>query len=650
MVFDLGNRRRRQPTKGERAIGIGAGITAATVAIVSNIVSAGQRRYGNFNSLTALLIFGGIAALPIIAVVVMMLIRRGNDDDSRDDAMNRDDTMSDGSNSDEASEEDGNSQRRVVLIAIAAALAAIGMGVFAFASTARAQTAADRGTLYVRRGTDTLVTDHFAWTGDTLSGRVEIKGGARIEYVALTGPGYSVRTVAFDVYTPGQKETGKPATHLVFTMRDDTAIVETAAGAQRIATQRGAIPMVGNTIAMTELFTRRARAAGGAPDIPYLVVAGASPTITASLKPAGPDSLIMMIGQQQQRFRVDAAGRILGGTVPGAGLEFLRGDATAGSRVEINSTTAPPPDYSAPANAPYTAEEVRVSGPGGIMLGGTLTKPKNIVGPLPVVVTITGSGQQDRDEYIPVAGGVRLFRQLADTLGRRGIAVLRLDDRGLGASGGDARMATTADFADDIRSAVAYLRTRPDIDPRRIALAGHSEGGDIAPMIASTDPAIRALVLFAGTAVPGIEISMVQHRYAVERQKGLSLAQRDSILADTRIQLSPEKQTVPWLRYFLAYDPAPALRKVKVATLVIQGETDHQVPPAQAALIAKLIRSNGNKDVTVRLFPATNHLFVPDSSGDTAGYEALKVNKVRPEILGAVADWIALKLASPVAK
>src|SRR6185312_5637675 len=256
----------------------------------------------------------------------------------------------------------------------------------------------------------------------------------------------------------------------------------------------------------------------------------------------------MTIGPQEQRLRVDAKGRILGGAVPSAGLEFARGPADpAASPVRLYDPSSPPPEYSAPVGAPYTAEDVKVPGPGGIVLGGTLTKPKNAVGRLPAVVTITGSGQQDRDEYIPLAGGVRLFRQLADTLGRRGIAVLRLDDRGLGASGGDARMATTADFADDIRSAVAYLRTRPDIDAGRIALAGHSEGGIIAPMVASTDHAIRAIVLLAGTAVPGAEISAGQRKYAAEHAKGLSQAQRDSIVAATPAALAPDKQTVPWM-------------------------------------------------------------------------------------------------------
>src|SRR6185312_6174441 len=279
---------------------------------------------------------------------------------------------------------------------------------------------------------------------------------------------------------------------------------------------------------------------------------------------------------------------------------------------------APPRDYSAPRGAPYTAEDVTVHTSAGFDLGGTLTKPTATSGRLPAVVTITGSGQQDRDELIPLAGGIRLFRELADTLSRRGIVVLRLDDRGLGASGGDATTATTADFADDIRSAVAYLRSRPDIDPNRIALAGHSEGGVIAPMIAATDSRIHAIVILAGTSEPGIEISMGQNKYIVDHTPGLSQHQRDSILAAARVSL--KEQTVPWMKFFLSYDPAAALKKVRVPALYIQGETDHQVPPAEAEMGAKLIRSNGNRDVTVRLFPATNHLFVPDSTGDITKY------------------------------
>ena len=254
------------------------------------------------------------------------------------------------------------------------------------------------------------------------------------------------------------------------------------------------------------------------------------------------------------------------------------------------------PDYSAPPGAPYTAEEVSFTGPGSITLGGTLTKPAQVSGRLPAAITITGSGQEDRDEYIPFAGGVRLFRQVADTLSRVGIAVLRLDDRGLGASGGVFATSTTADFADDIRAAVAYLRSRPDLDPDRIALIGHSEGGIIAPMVAATDPRLRAIVTFGGFGEKMIEISMAQNRWILDHTPSLSAGQRDSLMVAARASLAPERQTSPMVKFWMSYDPAPAARQVKAATLILQGETDRQVPVENAEKLAALIRSGGNKD------------------------------------------------------
>jgi alpha-beta hydrolase superfamily lysophospholipase len=260
------------------------------------------------------------------------------------------------------------------------------------------------------------------------------------------------------------------------------------------------------------------------------------------------------------------------------------------------------------------------------------------------VVTITGSGQQDRDEYIPFAGGIRLFRQVADTLSRRGIAVLRLDDRGVGASGGNPQSSTSADFADDIRAAIAYLRSRPDIDGARIAVVGHSEGGAIGPMVAAGDPKLKALVVMAGPGEPGIEISMAQNRYLVERDSSLTPSQRDSILRDARAALDPAKQTNAWIRAWMMYDPAPVARQVKAPTLILQGATDRQVPVEQAEKLAALIRAGGNRDVTVRIIPATNHLFLGDSSGDFRNYDRLPTNRVAPAVLGPLADWLANRL------
>src|SRR6185369_16052339 len=157
-------------------------------------------------------------------------------------------------------------------------------------------------------------------------------------------------------------------------------------------------------------------------------------------------------------------------------------------------------DYKAPAGAPFTAEDVTVEAK-GFKLAGTLLTPTTGKPPYPAVVTITGSGQQTRDEYLPLAGleKYRPFRQIAEALAARGIAVLRVDDRGVGKSTGVQSLAnaTSADFADDVRAQIEYLRHRGDIDPRRIALVGHSEGGMIAPMVAASDPQIAAIVLMA---------------------------------------------------------------------------------------------------------------------------------------------------------
>ncbi len=387
-----------------------------------------------------------------------------------------------------------------------------------------AQDARDRGSLMIRSGIDTVVVDHFVRTDDTLRGSVPVKGQPRIDYLVLLGPNDQVRVFLLGVFAPGPAANAVRIQRVRMVVQGDTVIADIPAGIQRVPTRVGAIPMFNNALALTELFTRRARATGGASDIPYFATNGGT-TLNVEVRPASADTLTVTIAKQVERFRVDPTGRILGGVVAGTKLEFLRGGPEAADGLSVtlrDSSVAPKPGYSAPAGAPYTAEEVRVSGPGGITLGGTLTRPTNVRGSVPAVVTITGSGQQDRDEYIPFAGGIRLFRQVADTLSRHGIAVLRLDNRGLGASGGSPAHATSADFADDIRGGIAYLRSRPDIDADRIAIVGHSEGGAIAPMIAATDPRLKAIVVMAGPGESGIAISMAQNKYIVDRDTTLT--------------------------------------------------------------------------------------------------------------------------------
>jgi cyclophilin family peptidyl-prolyl cis-trans isomerase/pimeloyl-ACP methyl ester carboxylesterase len=510
------------------------------------------------------------------------------------------------------------------------------------------QQEADRGAILLRRAADTLVVDRFIRTADTLKGSVQVKGQPRIDYFALLGPNETVRSLTIAIYAAGAAADAAPAQRVRTMMHGDTAVVETPAGTQRIATRAGAVPSFNNALAISELFTRRARLAGGVASIPYFSLSGGV-TIDVQVRPLSADSVTVTIAQQVERLRIDPAGRILGGIIAGPNFEFVRQGPEAAQGLVVtlrDSSVAPATNYAAPAGAPYAAEDVRVAGPDGIVLGGTLTLPTNIRPPFPAVVTITGSGQQDRDEYIPFAGGIRLFAEIADTLGRRGIAVLRLDDRGMGASTGGVTTATSAHFADDTRAAIAFLRARRDIDGDRIALVGHSEGGAIAPMIAATDHRLRAIVTMAAPGEKGIEISMAQNKYMVDRDTTLSPPQRDSILRAARNSLDPDKQTIPWIKFWMGYDPAPVARNVTAPTLILQGETDRQVPMDQAEKLAALIRAGGNRDVTVRTFPSTNHLFVDDPSGDFAAYDRLKSNRIQRAVVGTLADWLALKLSN----
>lgn len=306
------------------------------------------------------------------------------------------------------------------------------------------------------------------------------------------------------------------------------------------------------------------------------------------------------------------------------------------------------PDYSAPADAPYTAIDATVPGPGGHVLAGTLTLPKNASGRVPAVVLISGSGPQDRDGAIPVVPGYAFFRQIADSLGRRGIAVLRLDDRGWGASGGDVSTATTEDLAADTRAAVEWLRAREEIDPARVGLVGHSEGAIIAPMLAAEDARIHAVALLAGPSWTGRRILDYQLREAL-RGQGLAGAALDSAFARGVVERDAAAARVPWVRWFMEHDPLPVARRVRAPVLILQGATDRQVTAEQAEELGAAIRQGGGTDVTVRVFPGVNHLFLVDPAGtaDPARYAALPSREVPPEVLGTLADWLVQRLTRP---
>jgi hypothetical protein len=317
----------------------------------------------------------------------------------------------------------------------------------------------------------------------------------------------------------------------------------------------------------------------------------------------------------------------------------------------LSGMRRPTPDYTAPAGASYSATEVRVPVRPAVgdtfSLGCTLTLPTTGRAPYPAAVTITGSGSQDRDENLwPLLPAFRPFRQVAERLARVGIAVLRCDDRNFGASGGDARNATSADFAGDTRAQLAWLRARPDIAGDRLALIGHSEGGVIAPMVAAEDPRLAAAVLMAGTAKNGILVVRDQIVWPIQSAPGVSEDQKARMIAE-QVGAWERDSTGgnTWMRWFRTYDPAPTARRVRQPVLILQGALDRQVTAGQADTLGAAIRSGGNRDVTVRVFPRLNHLFVPSpTDGSAAEYVTLTDASVNAEVLDTLAVWLQRRL------
>lgn len=325
-------------------------------------------------------------------------------------------------------------------------------------------------------------------------------------------------------------------------------------------------------------------------------------------------------------------------------LIFKRGEAAAA--VTPTSKPKPKPDYTAPADAPYTAEEVVVQTPAGHKLAGTLTLPKtaNAKKRVGAVVTITGSGPQDRDENIGLEG-FRPFRQLADALARRGIAVLRMDDRGTGASGGTFKGSTSADFAEDVRAGLAYLRTRPEIRADRLAVLGHSEGAVIAPMVAEKEPTLRAIVLLAGVAQPARSALYFQMKNLIEHNAQFTPEKRASEIAEIDKKIDGMMAADPWMKFFLTYDPASTMRRVKTPVLILTGSRDQQAVPEQVPLIEAAFKQAGNKDVTAQVVQNVNHLFAQDADGFPGNYAKLPPPiMIRDDVVTMIGDWLVKRL------
>lgn len=355
---------------------------------------------------------------------------------------------------------------------------------------------------------------------------------------------------------------------------------------------------------------------------------------------------------------------------------------------------------------PYDAEEVVFENSAAeIKLSGTLTLPHsaNDKQRFPVAVLVSGSGPQDRDESLY---GHKPFWVLADHLSRNGVAVLRYDERGVGKSSGKFDSATTADFAQDAACAVDFLKKHSRIDPKKIGLIGHSEGGLVAPLVASQDAQVAWIVLMAGPGVNGEQIMYSQGRLMILAAGGdETTAQRNRLIQEVAFsaakELKPseisgeipseipsatldtlaeqvlesakklegseqeigdaEKQAAikkllvetiranleamntPWFSFFKAHEPGPVLERVRCPVLAINGEKDTQVDPKlNLPKIAESLKAGGNQNVTTMELASLNHLFQTAQRGALSEYETIE-ETIAPLALKSISDWLKSK-------
>ncbi len=412
----------------------------------------------------------------------------------------------------------------------------------------------------------------------------------------------------------------------------------------------------------------------GATGLPLRGVALDGRTLTLRLPGAAPGTYRGTLSGDAQTL--DGTWEQAGRTFP---LDLTRMDAGDAGETGLNRPQHPAPPF------PYDATDVTFeNATDGVRLAGTLTRPPGDAR-VPALVLVSGSGAQDRDETIL---GHKPFLVLADYLTRRGVAVLRYDDRGTAASGGVRADATMVTFAHDAAAAVAFLAARDDIDAERIGILGHSEGAVVASMLASgrvgtVREAVAFLVLVGGPALPGEALLTMQRRALAEASgqppgalaagaaahaKLLATAKRltttgadsvalaDSLAALVRAQLGPQARDgdgregvvqaqvrsllTPWFQHFLTYDPRPALRETRVPVLAVIGTKDLQVPAdTNLAATEQALRAGGNGAITMRALDGLNHLLQPAPTGAPAEYGQIETT-LAPEALDLIAGWV----------
>lgn len=525
---------------------------------------------------------------------------------------------------------------RPVAVACSLALSGlVGTGV-----TLLSQQPAGRGSFIATRGRDTTIIERFSLAGDRLEGELLAPRTPWQSYRFEGALGGQPRSFDLTIRPPFSPRDIPPSEVRRLLFAGDSVTESRTVDGKTTQRQRfagsSALPILYPSLALVEVAMRHARRMGDSPaPISFVEVGDRERQFFATLSWIGVDSARLDLGGVEFRLAVDGAGRVLGGRVPSMGMTIERQDRW----VELSA-----PDYTAPAGAPYTAEPVRVATAGNHWLTATLTRPKTASGRVAVAITIPGTGQLDRDGTPDGFGGYQLNREIAEVLAARGVALLRYDKRGVGGSStGQGR--TSEAHADDVRAILRFLRARNDIAADRIILIGHSEGGLIAPMVAASDSVgIRAVVLLAAPAWPGREVLRSANRSQLAANPALSDAQRDSVAAQRLARADAAAAAGSWMRFYLDYDPLPVARRVRAPVLILQGQTDQQVAPEQAEVLASAIRQAGNTRVTVQMLPDVNHMLLDDADGRPGGYTTLPSRRISAQALRLLGDWVADQL------
>lgn len=431
----------------------------------------------------------------------------------------------------------------------------------------------------------------------------------------------------------------------------------------------GAIEIAAAKLTIRVVFTEAAAGLSATIDIPQQGAKGL--TLRAVTRDGAAVRFELPAGQTTAVFK---------GTLDG---DAIRGDFSQGPAAgtfHLSRGEAPPPPK--PADLPYKAEDVTFTN-GAITLAGTLTIPPGS-GPFPGVVLLTGSGPQNRDEEL---FGFKIFGVIADHLTRNGVAVLRYDDRGVGQSSGGDSNPTTEDFAGDALAGLSLISGRPEVDRNRVGLFGHSEGAVVAAIAAARSQAVKFIVMMAGTAIPGdlvlrrqaedlaraggandaqVAAILAAHAAMLDGvRKGAEPAELErlvGVLANAQIDALPEGQRkqIPdraayvanvsktqaaglrsgWMKFFVSFDPASVLVKVRCPVLALFGGKDMQVPEAvNRKPLESALAKGGNTQVIVKSYPSANHLFITAVTGSPAEYPTLEKTFV-PGFLADVTGWI----------